>query len=328
MPLGGEMTKTTGAFGGDPMLAPRYMNIASFMRTPVVDDPAEVDIALIGVPYDNAVTNRPGARHGPREVRNASTMMRTIHHASRINPYSLCKIGDLGDVPLPHLFDDAGVVGDIESFYRNVAAAGTMPLSIGGDHSITFPILKALGAERPVGLVHIDAHTDTWDQFLNTKFSHGAPFRRAVEAGALDPKRTIQIGIRGTQNADEGWRYAQETGMRVVFIEELNDRGPAAILEDVRKIIGDDPAYVTFDIDSLDPAFAPGTGTPEFGGLTPIQAQTLVRGLDGLNLIGADVVEVSPPFDHAGITALAGATMAYELLCVLAAARRRGLTDN
>ena len=315
------MSKTTGTFSNDPMMAPRYMNIPSFMRTAMVSDPGDVDIALIGVPYDNAVTNRPGARHGPREVRNASTMMRTIHHVSRINPYSLCKIGDLGDVPLPHLFDDAGVVDDIESFYRTVAAAGTTPLSIGGDHSITFPILKALGAERPLGLVHIDAHTDTWDQFLNTKFSHGAPFRRAVEAGVLDPKRTIQIGIRGAQNADEGWRYAQETGMRVVFIEELNERGCAAIIDEAKRIVGNQPTYVTFDIDSLDPAFAPGTGTPEFGGLTPIQAQTLVRGLDGLNLVGADVVEVSPPFDHANITALAGATMAYELLCILASAR-------
>ncbi|MEZ5931040.1 MAG: agmatinase [Alphaproteobacteria bacterium] len=322
------MSKTTGTFGDDPMLAPRYMNIPTFMRTPMVNDPAEVDIALIGVPYDNAVTNRPGARHGPREVRNASTMMRTIHHVTRINPYSLCKVGDLGDVPLPHLFDDAGVVEDIESFYRKLAAAGTTPLSIGGDHSITFPILKALGAEAPLGLVHIDAHTDTWDQFLNTRFSHGAPFRRAVEAGVLDPKRTIQIGIRGAQNADEGWRYAEENGMRVVFIEELNERGCQAIVEEARAVVGDRPAYVTFDIDCLDPAFAPGTGTPEFGGLTPVQAQTLVRGLAGLNLVGADVVEVSPPFDHAGITALAGATMAYELLCILASARRRGLADD
>ncbi len=317
------MTKTTGAFGGDPMYAPRYMNIATFMRTPLVDDPAKLDIALIGVPYDNAVTNRPGARHGPREVRNASTMMRSIHHVSRLNPYELCQIGDLGDVPLPHLFDDAGVVGDIEQFYQEVVAAGTTPLSIGGDHSITFPILKALGAKAPVGLIHIDAHTDTWDQFLNTKFSHGAPFRRAVEAGVLDPKRTIQIGIRGAQNADEGWRYADEAGMRVVFIEELNERGCAAILEEAKGLVGDHPTYVSFDIDSLDPAFAPGTGTPEFGGLTPLQAQTLVRGLDGLNLIGADVVEVSPPFDHANITALAGATMAYELLCILASAKAR-----
>ncbi len=313
--------KTTGSFGADPMLAPRYMNIPTFMRTPLVDDPRDVDIGLVGVPYDHAVTNRPGARHGPREVRNASTMMRSIHHVSRTSPYAHCRIGDLGDVPLPHLFDDAGVVGDIEDFYQRIVAAGTMPLSIGGDHSITFPILKALGAREPLGLIHIDAHTDTWDQFLNTKFSHGAPFRRAVEAGVLDPERTIQIGIRGAQNADEGWRYSTETGMRVVFIEELNERGCAAILEEARALVGNRPTYVSFDIDSLDPAFAPGTGTPEFGGLTPIQAQTLVRGLDGLNLIGADVVEVSPPFDHANITALAGATMAYELLCVLASTR-------
>ena len=315
------MNNTTGAFGGDPMLAPRYMNIPTFMRTPFADDPSDVDIGLIGVPYDNAVTNRPGARHGPREIRNASTMMRTIHHVTRMNPYSVCRVGDLGDVPLPHLFDDQAVVDDIENFYRKVVAAGVTPLSIGGDHSITYPILKALGTKQPLGLVHIDAHTDTWDQFLNTKFSHGAPFRRAVEAGVLDPKRTIQIGIRGAQNADEGWHYAQEMGMRVVFIEELTERGCAEILEETRQIIGDRPAYVTFDIDSLDPAFAPGTGTPEFGGLTPIQAQTLVRGLDGLDLVGGDVVEVSPPFDYANITALAGATMAYELLCILASVR-------
>lgn len=319
--MNNDTTKTTGGFNTDPMLAPRYMNIPTFMRTPLVADPGDVDIGLIGVPYDSAVTNRPGARHGPREVRNASTMMRSIHHVTRLNPYSFCRVGDLGDVPLPHLFDDAGVVGDIEDFYQRVVAAGTMPLSIGGDHSITFPILKALGAKEPLGLVHIDAHTDTWDQFLNTKFSHGAPFRRAVEAGVLDPKRTIQIGIRGAQNADEGWHYSKESGMRVVFIEELNERGCTAILEEGRALVGDAPTYVTFDIDSLDPAFAPGTGTPEFGGLAPIQAQTLVRGLDGLNLVGADVVEVSPPFDHANITALAGATMAYELLCVLAGAR-------
>lgn len=315
--------KMTGAFDGDPMLAPRYMNIPTFMRTPLVKDLSDVDIGLIGVPYDHAVTNRPGARHGPREVRNASTMMRSIHHVTRSNPYSLCRIGDLGDVPLPHLFDDAGVVADIEGFYRRVVAGSTMPLSIGGDHSITFPILKALGAKEPVGLVHIDAHTDTWDQFLNTKFSHGAPFRRAVEAGVLDPKRTIQIGIRGAQNADEGWRYSEQSGMRVVFIEELNERGCAAVLEEARTIVGNGPVYVSFDIDSLDPAFAPGTGTPEFGGLTPVQAQTLVRGLEGMNLIGADVVEVSPPFDYANITALAGATMAYELLSILATARAK-----
>ena len=320
--MSGSAEKTTGAFGADPMMAPRYMNLASFMRAPVVKSPADVDIALIGVPYDNAVTNRPGARHGPREVRNASTMMRSIHHVTRFNPYQACRIGDLGDVPLPHLFDAAGAVDDIRSFYQEVVSAGTIPLSIGGDHSITFPILEAVGAAEPVALVHIDAHTDTWDQFLNTKFSHGAPFRRAVEAGVLDPKRTIQIGIRGAQNADEGWRYSNETGMRVVFIEELNERGCAAIVEEARALVGDRPTYVSFDIDCLDPAFAPGTGTPEFGGLLPGQAQALVRSLEGLNLVGADVVEVSPPFDHANITALAGATMAYELLCILAAARQ------
>lgn len=314
---------TNVSFIADPMQMPRYMGVPTFMRTPLQGIGPEVEIGLIGVPYDNAVTNRPGARHGPREVRNASTMTRRIHHVTRFDPFAACRVADLGDVPLPRLFDPADTVADIEAFYRQVAAAGIVPLSVGGDHSITYPILKALGADAPVGLIHIDAHTDTWDTFLNTPYSHGAPFRRAVEAGVLDPKRTIQIGIRGAQNASEGWDYAEACGIRVVFMEELSAKGTAAVIDEARAIVGDRPTYVTFDIDALDPAFAPGTGTPEFGGLTPLQGQALVRGLQGLNLIGADVVEVSPPFDYANLTALAGATMAYELLCVLAMAKKR-----
>lgn len=306
------------SFAADPMGAPRYVGVASFMRMPQRAVEAGIDIGLIGVPYDNAVTNRPGARHGPREVRSASTMIRKIHHVTRFNPFAGRIVADLGDVPLPNLFEPKGAMGDIEAFYKQVVAAGIRPLSVGGDHSIAYPILKAVGAERPVGLVHIDAHTDTWDTFLNNPYSHGAPFRRAVEAGVLDPKRTIQIGIRGAQNATEGWDYAQQAGMRIVFMEELAQRGTDAILEEAKRVVGDGPIYVSFDIDALDPAFAPGTGTPEFGGLTPIEAQRLVRGLQGMDIVGADVVEVSPPFDSAGITALAGATMAFELLCVLA----------
>ena len=310
-------------FTADPMTAPRYMGIATFMRAPYRDlatlGDGGVDIGIVGVPYDNAVTNRSGARHGPRHVRDASTLMRKVHHVTRRDPFAERRVADLGDVPLPHLFDPAGVVDDIEGFHRRVLRAGIRPLTVGGDHSITYPVLRALGADAPVGLVHVDAHTDTWDQFLNTRFSHGAPFRRAVEAGVLDPTRTVQIGIRGAQNATEGWDFAEASGMRVVFIEELVEQGVAAIVELARRIVGDGPTYVSFDIDALDPAFAPGTGTPELGGLTPLQAQQLVRGLHGLNVTGADVVEVSPPFDHGGLTALAGATMAYELLNVLAA---------
>ena len=321
-----ETTHSPGAaLEHDPKLEPRYTGIPTFMRTPQISDPAAVDIALIGVPYDGGVTNRAGARHGPREIRNMSSLVRAIHHVFRINPFEMCKVGDLGDVRLPNLFDIAATIGDIADFYGLVHAAGTAPVSAGGDHAITYPILKGIAADRPVGLVHIDAHTDTWDEFLGCKFMHGTPFRRATEAGVLDPERTIQIGIRGAQNTDEGWRFSQETGMRVVFMEEFTDLGVDAVIAEARRIVGDGPTYISFDVDGLDPVYAPGTGTPEIGGLTTIEAQRLIRGLRGLHLVGGDVVEVAPPFDPTGNTALVGATMMYEILCVLAdsiAARR------
>ena len=307
----------------DPMLAPRYTDIATFMRAPLMRDPAGVDVGLVGVPFDGGVTNRPGARHGPREIRNSSSLMRAIHHVSRINPYALCRIADLGDVPFTHAFELAASLDDIEAFYRDVHAAGAAPLSAGGDHSITLPIFRAIAAGQPLGMVHIDAHTDTWDEFLGSKFTHGAPFRRAVEEGLLDPKRTVQIGIRGAQNTEEGWSFSLETGMRVVFMEEFTEMGVAAVIAEARRVVGDGPTYISFDIDGLDPVYAPGTGTPEVGGLTTIEAQTLLRGLRGLDLVGGDVVEVAPPFDPSGNTALVGATMMYEILCVLAEAVAR-----
>ena len=303
-----------------PMTAPRYTDIATFMRAPLVRDPSEVDIGLIGVPFDGAVTNRPGARHGPREMRNMSSLMRAIHHVTKINPYELCRVADLGDVPFAHGFHLEKSLEDIASFYRKVHAAETAPLSAGGDHSITFPIFQAIAAERPVGMVHIDAHTDTWDEFLGSKFTHGAPFRRAVEEGLLDPKRAVQIGIRGAQNTDEGWTFSIESGMRVIFMEEFTKMGVDAVIAEARRVVGDGPTYVSFDVDGLDPVFAPGTGTPEVGGLTTIEAQRLLRGLRGLDLVGGDVVEVAPPFDPTGNTALVGATMMYEILCVLSEA--------
>ena len=304
----------------DAMNKPRYSGVATFMRAPQVTSAADVDIALIGVPYDGAVTNRPGARHGPREMRNMSSLMRSIHHVTKVNPYDLCRIGDLGDVDMPHLFDLNGVVDDITDFYARVHGAGAAPLTAGGDHMITYPIFRAIAAKRPVGMVHIDAHTDTWDEFLGQKIGHGTPFRRAVEDGLLDPKRTVQIGIRGAQNSDEGWIYSLESGMRVIFMEEFTELGVDAVIAEARRVVGDGPTYISFDVDGLDPVYAPGTGTPEVGGLTTIEAQKLLRGLRGLDIVGGDVVEVSPPFDPSGNTALVGATMMYEILCILAEA--------
>ncbi len=307
----------------EPMSAPRYTGISTFMRTPLVHNPSKLDIALIGVPFDGGAENRPGQRHGPREIRNMSSLMRTIHHISRINPYELCRIGDMGDVPMISPFQLEESHANITEFYREIHKAGAVPLSVGGDHSISLPILRAIARDRPVGMVHIDAHTDTCDEELGSKFTHGTPFRRAVEEGLLDPKRTVQIGIRGAQNSEEGWTFSLESGMRVIFIEEFSKLGVEAVIAEARGVTEDGPTYVSFDVDSLDPAFAPGTGTPEIGGLTTIEAQRLVRGLGSLDLIGGDVVEVSPPFDLSGNTALVGATMMYEILCILAEAVAR-----
>ena len=300
------------------MHAPRYMGISTFMRTPFVSDAADLDIALVGVPYDGGVENRGGQRHGPREMRNASTMLRTIHHVTRFNPYENCRIADIGDVPIKAVYDIQGAHADITAFFEKVHASGAVPLSAGGDHSISLPILRAIASDEPVGMIHIDAHTDTCDEELGERYTHGTPFRRAVEEGLLDPERTIQIGIRGAQNSTEGWDYSIESGMRVIFMEEFVEMGVDRVVTEARRVAGDGPVYLSFDIDGLDPAFAPGTGTPEIGGLTPIEAQKLVRGLQGLKFVGADVVEVSPPFDPSGNTALLGATMMYEILCILA----------
>lgn len=299
------------------MFSPRYAGLATFMRAPTVERLDDVDIAMLGIPYDGALTNRAGARHGPREVRNQSSLMRAINHATGVNPYALCKIGDVGDVPFSSVFDIEKTHVEITAFVQQLVDAKVMPLSCGGDHSVSLPLLRAV-AKEPVALVHIDAHTDTWDTFQGSKFNHGAPFRRAHEEGLIDPKKTVQIGIRGAQNVSEGWDYSHNAGMRVMFIEEVQSQGIAAVIDETRAIVGDAPVYLSFDIDSIDPAFAPGTGTPEIAGLTTPEAMQLIRGLRNLNYIGADIVEVSPPFDVGGLTALTGATVMYELLCLLA----------
>ena len=306
---------------------PRFAEIASFMRAPIVDDAAALDVAMIGVPFDLGVTNRAGARHGPRQVRDMSSFMRGGHHVSRIVPADICRLGDLGDVPINPFSIERSLAG-IEAFYRRVNEGGAAPLSVGGDHLISLPILRAIAAERPVGMVHFDAHCDTGDSFMEADYHHGAPFRRAVEEGLLDPKRTIQIGIRGSLSDLDIWNFSHETGMRVVYIEEYFEIGPDAVIAEARRVVGDGPVYISFDVDGLDPVYAPGTGTPEAGGYSMFEAQKMVRGLQGLDIVGGDVVEVAPPFDPSGNTALNAATIMFEILCVLAdaVARRKGGT--
>jgi guanidinopropionase len=302
----------------NPMKEPRYAELATFMRAPLATTLEGVDIGLIGVPTDLGVTNRPGARHGPREIRNSSSLMRGFNLGMRMNPYELCQIADLGDVRFSSRYDLNTQVDEIARFYREVHEAGVLPVSAGGDHFITYPIFKGIAAERPVGMIHIDAHTDTWGEVWGSKFTHAAPFRLAVEDGLLDPNRTIQIGIRGGQNQMEGINFSQERGMRVVFMEEFARSGVERIIEEARRVVGDGPTYISFDVDGLDPVYAPGTGTPEIGGISTVDAQRFLYGLRGLNLVGGDVVEVAPPYDQTGNTALVGASLMFEILCLLA----------
>ena len=302
----------------DPMNEPRYCGIPTFMRTPHITDLNELDIALLGIPYDGAVEARSGARQGPRQIRDMSSMMRKIHHVSRINPYELCRVGDVGDVHFDKIFDVEASHADITEFIEQLDRCSVIPISAGGDHSITLPILRSLAKDSAVGLIHIDAHTDCCDEEMNSKYSHGTPFRRAVEEGLLDPKRTVQIGIRGAANSEECWEFGRQHGFRIIYIEEFSEMGVAKVIDEAREIVGDKRTYVSFDIDGIDPAFAPGTGTPEIGGILPIEAQRIIRGLRGLNIVGADIVEVSPPFDLSGNTALIAATIMYEILCIIA----------
>lgn len=310
----------------DPQAQPRYVGIPTFFRAPHSQDLAETDIGLIGVPFDGGVTNRSGARHGPRAVRDQSSLLRRINSATEIAPFALARVRDLGDAWIEQPYELEGALDEIEQFYRVVVAASVAPLSVGGDHSVTLPILRALGAGRPLGMVHIDAHADTGDDYLGSRFHHGAPFRRAAEAGVIDPRRVVQIGMRGTTNDPALWSFSTQSGMRVIPMDELDDKGWRFAVEAARRVVGEGPAYLSFDIDSLDPSEAPGTGTPEAGGIRMITALRLLRGLRGLDFRGGDVVEVAPSFDPGTLTAFNAASVLFEILCLLAEAfaARRG----
>lgn len=303
---------------------PRFAGMTTFMRLPtlsVAEAHGRVDIGFIGLPFDGATTNRPGTRLGPRQLREASALMRNVNEATLVAPYELVTVADLGDVGIDPI-EVAETMRRIEHAISEVLANGILPISVGGDHLVSYPVLRALGRQRPVGMIHVDAHSDTGDVFFGTqRFTHGTGFRRAIEDGVLDPKRTVQIGIRGTMYARDERDWALSQGIRILSMEEVAERGIAWAIAEARAVVGEDPTYLTFDIDSIDPAFAPGTGTPETGGLTSREALKLLRGLRGLNYVGADLVEVSPPLDPTGGTAVLGAAVLFEILCLLAEAR-------
>jgi agmatinase len=292
-----------------------YAGVPTFLDLPFREDFTGLDVAVVGVPMDLGVTNRSGARFGPRAVREIERVGPYSHYHDEV-PRGVLKAADVGDVPMRSRFSLADSLEDIEAWFRKLVAAGVAPLSVGGDHSISYPILKALGDAGPVGMVHIDAHMDTGGAYEGEKFHHGGPFRQAVLAGVLDPHRCIQIGIRGS--AELSGEFSFDAGMTVIHMEEVERLGIDAVAARALEVIGDGPTYVTIDVDGIDPAYTPGTGTPEVGGLTPLQAQMIVRSLAGRNIIGGDVVEVAPQYDPTTNTAHVAAQMLFELFALIA----------
>ena len=300
----------------DALVSPRFAGISTFMRLPHITDPGELDVAIVGVPFDGGTSYRAGARHGPRQVRDQSALIRPYNQALGIDPFSRRRIADYGDLPVnPLSIDDS--FARIQTGIRTLLDAGVIPLSVGGDHSILLPILRAIHATHgPVGLIQLDAHSDTWDQYWGMKYSHGTPVRRAIEEGLLADGLILQVGLRGQLYAADDLDYARAEGIRMVTAEEFHAKGVAGLKRHLARFRGR-PTYLSLDIDVVDPAFAPGTGTPQVGGLSSAQILQLVRALAGLRLVGADLVEVSPPFDTAGITALLAANLLHEILSIL-----------
>ncbi|MGB7271563.1 MAG: agmatinase [Albidovulum sp.] len=303
------------------MQMPRFAGIATFMRLPHVplDHPkiGDVEIGLLGLPFDSAVSNRPGPRHGPRAMRDASTMIRAEHSLHRIRPFEAAACADLGDVG-PNPVDVMDTLDRFSAYYTDLKKRGIRPLSAGGDHLCTLPILRGIARDKPLGLIHFDSHTDLYPTYFGGKvLTHGNPFRSAVEEGLLDPKRMVQIGIRGSAYDFEDIDFAAAHGIRIIRMEEVFARGIPDVMAEAREIVGQEPTYLSYDIDFVDPSVAPGTGTPEWGGPNAYQAMQVVRECMGLDIVGADVVEVSPPFDPSGNTAYLGATIMFEILCVM-----------
>lgn len=301
--------------GGNDM--PRFGGPGTMMRLPAAATAAGLDACFVGIPMDIGASNRSGTRHGPRQIRAESVMLRPYNMATGAAPFDAMQVADIGDVAI-NTFNLAKTTDIITEAYAAILSHGAIPLTLGGDHTLTWPILRAMAARHgPVALIHVDAHADINDTMFGERIAHGTPFRRAVEDGLLDCNKVFQIGLRGTGYSPEDFNWSRRQGFRVVQAEECWMRSLKPLMAEVRATIGQTPVYLSFDIDSLDPAFAPGTGTQEIGGLTIWQALEIVRGCAGLNLVGCDLVEVSPPYDMAGTTALVAANLLYEMLCVL-----------
>ena len=295
---------------------PRFAGIPTFMRLPHIPDARRLDVALIGVPFDGGTSYRPGPRFGPRHVRQQSAIIRPYHPVLDVSPFDLLRVADYGDLAVnPLSIEDT--LQRIEAGLKTVLDQGAVPICVGGDHSILLPILRAVHRTHgPVAMIQLDAHSDTWDQYWGMKYSHGTPVRRAIEEGLLDEAHVLQIGLRGQLYGPDDLDYAREHKIEMITAETVHDHGMSVIHKSLSGFRGH-KTYFSLDIDVVDPAFAPGTGTPQVGGLSSHQILTVVRMLAGLNFVGCDLVEVSPPYDSAEITSLLAANLLFEQLCLL-----------
>ncbi len=306
----------------DSFLSPRFAQLATFMRLPHMKGAAGLDVALLGIPFDGGTSYRPGPRFAPRDIRQNSSLIRPYNPVLDVSPFDVLRVADIGDVDVnPLNIEDT--YARVERAVDGILEAGATPVCVGGDHSLSLPILRAVARRHgPVGIVHVDSHQDMWEEYFGNRYFHGTPFRRAFEEGLLDGRRVIQIGIRGPVYASTDFDFGRQHGVRVIRAEEVARRGIEWTTAQIGTVHGG-PVYLSFDVDGVDPAFAPGTGTPEIGGLTSREALELVRSLAGLPLVAADLVEVSPPYDHGNITSLLAANLLFEIVSVLAVTRRR-----
>ena len=303
----------------DAAVSPRFSDVATFLRTRRHDIQRGIDIGLCGVPFDLGLNYRSGPRQGPSGVREASRIIRRIHPVSGVRPYDICTVADIGDAPINPLNKDESI-DQIQAYFQAVKEAGIRPIVIGGDHTIPTPILRALASDRPVGILHIDAHADVLDTMCGTKVNHATFMRRAYEENLIDPKRVVQLGLRGSRFGDDDVQFGYDKGYNVITLDDYEEMGRAAVIEKINTVLGDGPFYISLDIDSIDPAYAPGTAVPEIGGLLPRDLQVIIRSLQGKDLIGADISEVAPCYDPTGITCVTAANMMFEMLCVMAKA--------
>ena len=301
----------------DPAVVPRFADVATFMRTRRHAISPQVDIGLVGVPFDIGLNYRSGARQGPAGVREASRVIRRVHPTSGIKPFEICNVADLGDAPINPMSKDESI-SLIEGFFVELHANAIVPIAIGGDHTIPLPILRALARDQAVGVLHFDAHADTLDELYGDQVNHATFLRRGHEEGLVDAGRVIQVGMRGSRFDEQDIQYGYDVGYTIITMDEYEEMGRAAVIKRIDEVLGDGPVYISLDIDGLDPAFLPGTGVPEIGGITPRDAQVMLRSLRGRCIVGADISEVSPCFDPTGITCVTVANLMFEMLCVIA----------